>query len=66
MKVKKKFNVVLSAIFMMGLGMGIASCSDDNKNMSDNPGSGDDNKTEAQYEQESTNRRCRDGRLSPS
>lgn len=52
MKVKKKFNVVLSAIFMMGLGMGIASCSDDNKNMSDNPGSGDDNKTEAQYEQE--------------
>ena len=52
MKVKKKFNVVLSAIFMMGLGMGFASCSDDNKNMSDNPGSGDDNKTEAQYEQE--------------
>jgi hypothetical protein len=52
MKVKKKFNVVLSAIFMMGLGMGIASCSDDNKNMSDNPGSGDDNKTEAQYEQQ--------------
>jgi hypothetical protein len=37
---------------MMGLGMGIASCSDDNKNMSDNPGSGDDNKTEAQYEQQ--------------
>ncbi len=43
---------MLSAIFMMGLGMGIASCSDDNKNMSDNPGSGDDNKTEAQYEQQ--------------
>ena len=52
MEVKKYFNLVLSAIFVMGLGIGIASCSDDDKNSSDNPDGGDDNKTEAQYEQE--------------
>ena len=52
MKINKYFNAVLSAIFVMGLGMSVASCSDDDKNNSENPGGGDDNKTEAEYEQE--------------
>ena len=52
MKINKYFNAVLSAVFVMGLGMGVASCSDDDKNGSDKPDSGDDNKTEAELEQE--------------
>ena len=49
----KYFYYVLSAIFVMSLGMVVASCSDDDKNSSDNPGGGDDNEqTEAQYEQQ--------------
>ena len=31
MKINKYFNAVLSAVFVMGLGMGVASCSDDDK-----------------------------------
>ena len=50
--IKKYLNAVLSAVFVMGLGMGVASCSDDDKNNSENPGGGDDNKTEAELEQE--------------
>ena len=49
---KKYFYMLLSAVFVMGLGMSVASCSDDDKNNSENPGGGDDNKTEAEYEQE--------------
>ena len=52
MKIKKYFNLVLSAVFVMGLGLCVASCSDDDKNNSENPGGGDDNKTEAELEQE--------------
>ena len=52
-KMNKYFYYVLSAIFVMSLGMVVASCSDDDKNSSDNPGGGDDNEqTEAQYEQQ--------------
>ena len=49
---KKYFYMLLSAVFVMGLGMSVASCSDDDKNNSENPGGGDDNKTEAEYEQD--------------
>ena len=53
MKINKYFNAVLSAVFVMGLGLCVASCSDDDKNGSDNPGGGNDNEqTEAQYEQQ--------------
>ena len=52
MNTRRYFNAVLSAVFVMGLGMGVASCSDDDKNNSENPGGGDDNKTEAELEQE--------------
>ena len=49
---KKYFYMLLSAVFVMGLGLCVASCSDDDKNNSDNPDGGDDNKTEAELEQE--------------
>ena len=52
MKINKYFNAVLSAVFVMGLGLCVASCSDDDKNNSENPGGGDDNKTETELEQE--------------
>ena len=49
MKINKYFNAVLSAVFVMGLGMGAASCSDDDKS-DDSGGSGE--KTESELEQE--------------
>ena len=49
MKINKYFNAVLSAVFVMGLGMGVASCSDDDKS-DDSGGSGE--KTESELEQE--------------
>ena len=50
--INKYFNIVLSAVFVMSLGMCVVSCSDDDKNNSENPGGGDGEKTEAELEQE--------------
>ena len=50
MKINKYFNAVLSAVFVMGLGLCVASCSDDDTNNSENPGDGE--KTEAELEQQ--------------
>ena len=47
---KKYFYMLLSAVFVMGLGLCVASCSDDDTNNSENPGDGE--KTEAELEQQ--------------
>ena len=48
--INKHFYMLLSAVFVMGLGLCVASCSDDDTNNSENPGDGE--KTESELEQE--------------